>query len=86
MASPTIKLWFNDGQTAEAKLNPRALIESERKFGDKLQSHAAEGQFFAAWCRLGRPGDFDAWLDTIEDWEEVSEPADPSQPAPSGDS
>jgi len=69
MASPVISLTFTDGHAEEVKLNPRVLVEVERKFGATIPG--IEGSLYGAWHRLGRPGVFDEWLDTIESIEEA---------------
>jgi hypothetical protein len=89
MAATHIRFVFTDGRTEDVKVNSRALIEAERKFKGNLQEHPMEGQCYAAWWRLGSPGSFTDWMDSVEDWDIVDdeEPAAaPFQPAPSGDS
>ncbi len=76
MASPVIQLTFTDGRSEEVKLNPRILVEVERRFGGTIPG--IEGSLYGAWFRLGRPGVFDEWLDTIEDIEEA--PGDEATP------
>lgn len=77
MASPRIKLTFLDGNTAEAVLNPRILVQVENDLGGMPP---IKGTFYGAWLRLGRPGDFMEWLDTIDDYEETSSNPSPTQP------
>lgn len=77
MGSPKVTLTFEDGNVEEVTLNPRVLVEVERKFGTVPP---IEGTYWGAWFRLGRPGgNFDAWLDTVSDMEQTAEgSADPS--------
>jgi hypothetical protein len=77
MASPVVNLVFTDGNTAEAVLNPRIMVEVERKYGT---IPAIEGTLYGAWLRLGRPGVFDDWLDTIDALDSSVEEARPTQP------
>lgn len=86
----TLVITFEDGRTESVRLNTRCLVEAERKFGD-MGRHAIEGTYYAAWFRLGRPGgDFDAWLDTVDDAREESGSTDgepvPTQPEASAGS
>lgn len=78
MASPVINLTFTDGKSESVKLNPRVLVEVERKYGGTIP--AIEGTLYGAWLRLGRHGNFDDWLDTVETIDESTENADPSRP------
>ena len=86
MAAPTIDLVFDDGRKESVKLTTRALVEAERKFGGQIPG--MEGTLYAAWFKLGRPGKFDDWLDTVELDVDVpeAEPAVPSHPEASDDS
>ncbi len=84
MASPVVRLSFSDGRTEDVILNPRAIIEAERKYGT---IPPVEGTLYGAWIRLGRPGGFDEWLDTIEAMEQAEvEPPRPTKPAASAGS
>lgn len=78
MAAPVITLTFTDGHTEEVKLNPRVLVEIERKFGTDIPG--IEGSLYGAWHRLGRPGAFDDWLDTVEEIHEEGGASVPSEP------
>ena len=80
MASPVVHLTFTDGSEKSATLNPRVLVETERKFGN---IPPIEGTLYAAWLRLGRPGKFDEWLDSVESMDQDEGAADPTQPAAS---
>jgi hypothetical protein len=53
------------------------MVEIERKFGE---IPPLEGSLYGAWLRLGRPGAFDDWLDTVEDMEQNFERPDPTKP------
>lgn len=70
MAAPVVHLTFSDGSTENVTLNTRVLVEVERKFGT---IPPIEGTLYGAWLRLGRPGTFDDWLDTIEDMGQSGE-------------
>ena len=78
MASPVVHLTFTDGTQKSAVLNPRVMVEVERKFGKDLPP--IEGALYAAWLRLGREGTFDDWLDTVESLDESPTDSDPTQP------
>jgi hypothetical protein len=84
MAAPVMALTFTDGRKEEVKLNPRVLVEIERKFGATVPG--IEGSLYGAWHKLGRPGDFDEWLDSLESIDERSEEALPFESAPTDDS
>lgn len=86
MAAPTVTLIFDGDRKETVTLNTRALIEAERKFGGQIPG--MEGTLYAAWFRLGKPGKFDDWLDTVEiDTDEIEDdPAVPTHPEASGDS
>lgn len=82
MASPALKLTFDDGTSQDVKINPRVLVEIERKFGNDWPE--IEGMLYGAWHRLGRPGEFEKWLDTVELMDRVEEgEAVPTGPEPS---
>lgn len=83
MAMPIVTLLFDDGRTEEVKLTPRVLIEVERHFGSGKMPQI-QGTLYGAWHKLGRPGDFLDWCDTLADVDERSS-ADvvPSEPGPS---
>jgi hypothetical protein len=83
--SPIVTLTFDDGRVEEVKMNPRVLVEIERHYDGKPPR--IEGTLYGAWHKLGRQGDFNAWLDTLEDIDErEGEAANPSPPEASGDS
>lgn len=80
MASPVVTLTFTDGRTESVRLSPRVLVEAERRFGD-MAKHPIEGTLYGAWFRLGRPGNFDEWMDSVELMEqEQPEEAVPTLP------
>ena len=82
----SVRLIFTDGRSEAVRINPRCMVEAERKYGD-MSTHGYEATLYGAWFRLGRPGgNFDTWLDTIEDMEQDEEAADPTQPAASAGS
>lgn len=84
MAAPRISLSFTDGRVEEVTVNPRCLVEVERKYGQTIP--AIEGTLYGAWIRLGRPDTFDEWLDTVDNFDGATTAADPSLPAPSAGS
>lgn len=78
MAVPVVSLTFTDGRTEEVRLNTRVLIEVERKFGT---IPPIEGTLYGAWLRLGRPGTFDEWLDSVDEFGQGDGGEDrPTQP------
>lgn len=90
-------LSFKDGSTAAVHIGLREIVEMERhwKRGTHITQRpdgtvesstteipALESTLYGAWVALGRPLDFDSWLDTVEtikDAKSVDE--DPSPPA-----
>lgn len=85
MAAPTLSLTFTDGRSEKVTLNPRVLVEIERKFGGSITT--MEGMLYGAWFRLGRPGEFDGWLDSLADIDaDQGDATVPSQPEVSGGS
>lgn len=77
MAAPAVKVTFTDGHVEEVRLNPRVLVEIERKYG---AVPPIEGTLYGAWYRLGRHGSFDEWLDTVEEIAEQDDEPRPTEP------
>ncbi len=82
MAANITELIFTDGRVETVKINARVMVETERNY--KNQIPALEGTLWAAWCQLGKPGKFEEWIDTVDDFNRVNgEATVPSQPAAS---
>lgn len=76
------RITFENGDVEDIKIKPGDLVMAERHFKGALPN--VEGTLYAAWHRLGRPGGFDKWLDTVEEIEKLGEGGDPF-PADPGD-
>lgn len=83
----SVKITYDDGSTDHVRLKPKDMIMAERHFKHGLPQ--VEGSLYAAWHKLGRPGQFDAWLDRVDEIEQDVEgrdpfPSDPgAEPSPS---
>lgn len=75
------RITFDDGSTEDVKIKPGDMVRAERHFKGALPQ--VEGTLYAAWHRLGRPGQFDSWLDTIDGVLNMGEGGDPFPEAPS---
>lgn len=83
-----IRLAYTDGSTVVAYVRPVHMILCERKYGADIKSHLSEATLYCAWLSLGSPdGSFDAWLGTLESFEEgrSPQPQDPTNAAASAD-
>lgn len=71
----SFKITTTDGETDEVKVRPSALLAFERdgnKMGD--ESQPVTSLYLLAYYAVGKPGDdFDAWVDTLDDLESVTE-------------
>jgi hypothetical protein len=76
-----VKIYYTDGREVEVKVKPRAMVATERHIGGEWQSMAVLSVFYMAWCAVRledkEAPDFDTWLDTIDDVEQVEEKKDP---------
>lgn len=73
---------YADGNEESIRIKPRAIVEAERRYGGGLP--AIEGTCYAAWVTKGRPGgDFDAWLDGLDEASDRKEKTGPLAQAPS---
>lgn len=59
------RITFENGDVEDVKIKPGDLVMAERHFKGQLPN--VEGTLYAAWHRLGRPGTFDKWLDTVDE-------------------
>ena len=84
-----ITFTFADGRTVAARVLPIDRIMFERKFSISVMSAATVDQreeyfLWLGWHALHRQGqaseDFDAWLNTVTDYEAGSEAEVPSDP------
>lgn len=78
---------YEDGSTEEVKIGPKALLAAEDELGEEARTKPMRATFIAGWKGSGSDLDFDAWLDTVEDFAESDEApnVDPTTPAPSTD-
>lgn len=67
-----IRLRYADGSEDTLAVRARGLIEAERHLGKNPPP--LEASFYAVWSQLGKPSTFDAWVDSIEDFEQVEDP------------
>lgn len=83
---------YEDGSEDTVALKPKHLIAAERLIKGAVDQHGIEATFMAAWKATRSSLKFDAWLDTVENLEEVpadedddEAEVDPTPPAPSLD-
>lgn len=63
-----IRLVFaGSDEVVEVRLRPVCLQAAERKFGALKDMPEVEGSLFMAWVGMGKPGDFDEWVETIDE-------------------
>lgn len=91
MAAKKVKVTWSDEsrEPTVVKITPRAQVATERHIGGDWSGMALLSVYYMAWVALVKedpaatPG-FEAWLDSVDDVEEVAEPKpDPTQPAQS---
>ena len=76
---------YKDGTTAPVRIGVREIVEIERHWKGEVVP-AFESTMYGAWWGLGKPGDFDVWLDSVEALTEEKPLVDPSPPAVGDDS
>lgn len=92
MAAPRFKVTYQDGTEREVRVMPRAQVMFERHFTTSMSSLAdqpsAERGYYLAWaalhCASMESRDFEAFLDALEDIENVGgdDEADPTKTGP----
>jgi hypothetical protein len=85
-----LKVIYADGREVVAVATPRAQVMTEQFIGF-ADEHKVQAGYYLAWASLNRAGkeaaDYETWLDTIAEVEEVSsEEPSPTPPAQSTDS
>lgn len=95
-----IRVTYTDGRSSDVLASARAQVETERHFkgADNAGKNRIEASFYLAWASLRYAGketaEFEQWLDTVEDAEEVEKTAadenatdpTPAVPEPTGSS
>lgn len=86
-----VKIYYTDGREAEVRISPRVLVSTERHIGGDWASMAILSVYYMGWEAMRETDkdtpDFETWLNTIEDVEQLKEEdADPFAPARSDDS
>lgn len=88
MAAPKVKVTYADGREVVVRVSPRAQCMTEEKFGGYEAQYRRRATFFMGWaalsCARKDPGDYETWLDQVDDVEDIveeSESVDPTQPA-----
>lgn len=70
-----MRVTYSNGQTTEVLASPRAQFMTEEKFAGINDGNRIRASYYLAWCSLHKAGqearDFDAFLDAIEDIEDV---------------
>lgn len=93
MAAKKVKVTYADEsrEPVVVKITPKAQVATERHIGGDWGGMALLSVYYMAWVALVNetpteiPG-FDAWLDSVDDVEEVQEPKpDPTPPGPFGE-
>src|SRR5690242_10334283 len=91
MAVKKVKIIYQD-ETREpqiVKVLPRAQVMAEEYLKGFKFENVVVSQFYLGWAALNslklETLDFETWLNTIEDVEDVDETPDPTPEAPSAD-
>lgn len=70
-----VRVKYADGREVVVIASPKAQVETERHFKGVADTNKIEASYYLSWAALhfaGRePAAFDAWLDLIEEAEEV---------------
>lgn len=89
MAAKKVRVTYLDGREEEVKVSPRATVMAEEHCGGLKDKNALLFTYYVGWAALHKAGkeaaDFETWLDTIEDVENIVEDVPPTPPAQSGD-
>lgn len=77
-----MKVTHNDGSEVVVRVSPKAQVQFERHFGKSMFDYgmrpSQEENFYLTWLAvrdagLDAPGEFEAWLDLIDDVDPVSD-------------
>lgn len=92
MAQVKFEVTYNDGTTKRALSTPKAMWDTEEKFGGITDGNRMRASFFLAWASLRDSGQegatFEAWIGNVRNVEDLedqaitSEDVDPTNPAP----
>lgn len=82
-----LKVTYADGRDATVLASPKAQVMTERHFKGINEATKLQASYYLAWSSLFGAGkesaDFESWLDTITDVEQVEdEKVDPTQAGP----
>ena len=76
-----VRIYYTDGREVEVKVKPRAMVATERHIGGEWQNMAILSVFYMAWAAVRledkETPDFEAWLDSIDDVEQIEEKKEP---------
>lgn len=82
--SEKIRVTYLDGRVETVSVTPMARVACERHFKGIKSEIALEGSYWMPWWLLKRSGkeedSFDAWLEKIDDTEEVDDDDDELDP------
>lgn len=80
-----LKVTYTDGREEVVVASPRAQVMTEQYLGGYGEARQVQGGYYLAWASLNKAGkesaDFEAWLDQIDDVEEVDATVTPTEPA-----
>ena len=89
MAAKKVKVVYMDGREVEVLVPPRAQVMTEQYVSGFKSENAILSTYHLGWAALKTAGkesaDFDTWLDSINDVEDVTEEVPPTPPAQSED-
>lgn len=80
--------YIDERPPEHVKVRPRAVLEIERRWPSRLPDMsdfmpAMEGMLYGVWVGLGKPGEFEEWVDTVDEIEAIQvDDLTPSSPAP----
>ena len=76
-----LSVTYEDGNSEDIRIKPAGIVAAERHYGGDMPG--IEGTIYAAWFTKGMPGDFDAWLGSLEDASDHKETSPPLAQGPS---
>lgn len=76
-----LSVTYDDGKSEDIRIKPAGIVAAERKYGADMPG--IEGTIYAAWFTKGKPGDFEAWLESLDEASDHKEQPLPLAQAPS---